>query len=258
MSDEVATCTSYPKRYFNASQTWDHWNPLTATDIHALRTESGFEGQKIYFFGYHPIRYTRVVGILVDIELRGRYTILTIDDSSGACIDVKIEARRVTRGDNAECPSNTTVDNVDIHVIIGSGPTIHLHRKPLEIGSVLKVKGTISAFRGVRQIELKRLFTVDDTNAEARAWAETAKWKRDVLAEDWILTRQQQHEIDERCRQEERKAFELSKKRREWHNKYGAAKRTYDEKREARRREKEMRYNAGALKGSHLIPAPWD
>jgi hypothetical protein len=34
----------YKKTYFGASQTWDTWNKLTASDVFALTEEPGFEG----------------------------------------------------------------------------------------------------------------------------------------------------------------------------------------------------------------------
>ncbi|TKA58599.1 hypothetical protein B0A55_08701 [Friedmanniomyces simplex] len=248
----------YPKRYWDASTTFNNWNKLTALDIHeSLRTEPGFEGQNVFFHLNHPIRFVRIVGLLVDIELRGRYTILTIDDSSGACIDVKITSRYVAAGDEAEYPSNTTVDNIDVHVQWNL-PTLHLDSKPVALGSVLEVKGTISVFRNARQLELKRLFNVPDTNAEAAAWAKTAKWKKDLLSQPWMLTRQERETIDERIRQEEQAERAWAKRKQEWDAKHGIERRRYEEKKEAKRKRADARMNAGALRGSGILRAPWE
>jgi len=248
----------YPKRYWDASTTFINWNKLTALDIHnALHTEPGFGGQDIYFYGNHPIRFVRIVGLLVDIETRGRYTILSVDDSSGACIDVKITSRPVKLGDEGEYPSNTTIDNVDVKLEWGI-PTLHLDFKPIVLGSALEFKGTISVFRATRQLDLKRLLPVPNTNAEAAAWVKTAKWKQNVLSRPWVLTQQERDAIDDKIRREERNERAKVKKRREWVARHGAERLRHEEKKEERRKRAEARMNVGALKGSEVIRAPWE
>ncbi|KAK4553144.1 hypothetical protein LTR86_009871 [Recurvomyces mirabilis] len=258
MSSRARNHVIYPKRYWDESATWKNWNKVTAADIHhALRTESGFEGQNVYFYGNHPIQFVRVVGLLVDTEQRGRYTILSIDDSSGACIDVKIERRHVKVGDEAEYPSNTSIDNVNVKIDLAL-PTLILNAKPVDIGTVLEVKGTVSVFRNTRQIDLARLFRVKDTNAEAAAWVKTAQWKTDVLSQAWILSTEQRRRVDEKVREEERQERERKNKRQEWSAKHADKRRDQEEKKEAKRKRSELKYSTGALYGSHLLPTPWD
>ena len=262
MSNRAQTHVIYPKRYWDESTTWKNWNKLTAVDIHhhTFRTEPGFEGQNVHFYNNHPIQFVRVVGLLIDIEQRGRYTILSIDDSSGACIDVKIERRRVKAGDGAEYPSNTTVDNVDVKIELAL-PTLHLNAKAVEIGTVLEVKGTISVFRNTRQIDLARLFRIKDTNAEVAAWAKTAQWKRDVLSYPWLLSTEQRRRVDEKLREEQRQERETNIRKRDWRAKHSQQieqRRAHEEKKEAKRKRAEVKYNFGALEGSHLLPTPWD
>ncbi|KAK4545977.1 hypothetical protein LTR36_002541 [Oleoguttula mirabilis] len=249
----------YPRRYFEASPTWFAWNKLTAADIHALRTERGFEGQKIYFHLNHPIQFVTVVGLLVEIEgiADGKYTLLTLDDGSGECMVVKVRRRVLAKGDEAEYPSNTEVDNVDVHVNLAL-PAVFLDNKPVGLGDVIKAKGTIDSFRGVRQLDLKRMFTVKDTNAEAQAWSQTAQWKRETLSQPWILTQSERDTVDENIRQEEKKDRERARRKKEWNAKISDKRRRHDEKQEIKRREKEAKYNDGALKGSHIILAPWE
>lgn len=40
----------YKKIYFGASQTWDVWNKLTASDVFALTEQAGFEGNCLKLF----------------------------------------------------------------------------------------------------------------------------------------------------------------------------------------------------------------
>jgi hypothetical protein len=40
------SATIYPVYTFNESRTWFNWVKLTAADVHGLKAESGFEGDK--------------------------------------------------------------------------------------------------------------------------------------------------------------------------------------------------------------------
>ena len=244
----------YSKRYFDASPTWFQWNRLRAADVHSLREERGFEGQNIYFHLNHPIRFVRLVGLIVDFALvADKYLILTLDDSSGACIEVKTELRVVKEDDHAEYPSNTVVDNVDAVVNWGV-PSLYINKEAADIGTVVKVKGTIDTFRKTRQLRLERAWIVKDTNEEAKAWAETAQWRRDVLSKPWVLTAARRAEIDEGINRELAKEREKMRKRRALDSQYAEKKRLRGEKAEARRRREEEKYDAGALVGSCLVP----
>lgn len=242
------------KRYFDASPTWFAWNHLTAADVAALRTEPGFEGQHIYFHLNHPIHFVRLVGLLSYVEIKaGRYLLLTLDDGSGACIEVKTTLRERKAGDHAEYPSNTLVDNVDVHVELGL-PALRINNEPVEIGTVIKAKGTIDTFRNTRQLKLERIWVVKDTNEEVKAWAETAKWKRDVLSRPWNLTQAERDDIDARIEKHAEKERERSQKKHAHNKQHEERKKRKLEKDERRRKREEEMYNAGALPGSGSIP----
>ncbi|KAK5013713.1 hypothetical protein LTR60_003721, partial [Cryomyces antarcticus] len=110
----------YPAHCFTVSPTYNTWVKLTAAHIHALRAEPGFEGQNVFFQLNHPIRYVRLVAAIVAIDDLGpRYTLLTMDDGSGATIEVKI-----TRLDTAKSASSTSlldteVENVKVRAQLG-------------------------------------------------------------------------------------------------------------------------------------------
>lgn len=249
----------YPARYFDASPTWNQWNRLTAADVHALRKEAGFEGQNVYFHLNHPIRFVRLVGVVVDIDqvANGKYTLVTVDDGSSQCIITKIVRRELAKGDNADYPSNTTIDNLDVHVVMGI-PIIFVGSQRVDVGSLIKVKGTISTFRGLRQLELKRIFTMEDTNAEVQAWAEIAAYKRDVLSSPWSLSAAEIDAMDQKLRREERREQSRAKKKRDYNAKHEQKRRRHLEKYEAKRLAEEKKFNAGALEGSNNILAPWN
>lgn len=245
----------YPKRYFDASPTWFQWNRITAADVHELREVNGFEGQNIYFHLNHPIRYVRLVGMVVDVEVKSnKYILITLDDSGGACIEIKTEFRNIKEDDHAEYPSNTVVDNVNVDVSLGI-PSVRINNESTGIGTIMKAKGTLDSFRKTRQLKLERAWIVKDTNEEAKAWSETAQWRRDVLSKPWVLTRNDRDEIDEQIKRDAAKDRERSRKRKAWDAKYAEKKKRHLEKVESRRKRQEVKYNAGALAGSNAMPS---
>ena len=66
----------------------------------------------------------------------------------------------------------------------------------VDLGTMVKIKGTFSSFRGERQIELKRIWIVNDTAEEAAAWMASAKFKRDILLRPWKLSEDDRIAVD--------------------------------------------------------------
>lgn len=218
-----------------------------------------FAGQNVFFYLNNPIRLVRIVGLIVQINTvaLGKYTLLTIDDGSGANIEVKIQRRDRQPGEDAEYPSNTLVDNVDVTFQWGE-PTVHLDKKPLAIGSVVRAQGELSSYRNQRQVVLNRLFRVKDTNEEAVHWSKAADWKRSVLSKPWVLTQEQRDAVEEKLRKQERKDYERRKKRLKLQSADDEKKMQKEARREARRMAEQEKMDAGALAGSEVLPRPWD
>lgn len=249
-----APWTIYPKRYFDAAPTWFKWNNLTIADVHSLRSEPGFEGQHIYFHRNHPIQFVRLVGIVVDIALAAeKYLLLSLDDGSGACIEVKTTLRTRSERDDAEYPSNTLVDNLNFHTSLGL-PSVLVNNQPIGVGTVVKAKGTIDAFRDARQLKLERIWVVTETNEEVKAWSETANWKRDILSKPWVLTQEQRNKIDEQIRADSLQRQARAEKKRLRDAKDVERKKRRAHKMEKRRAQEETINNAGALPGSNEVP----
>lgn len=124
-------------------------------------------GQNTYFHHNHPLRWVRLVGVIVALDVYPNRVVMTLDDSSGLTID--IFCRKGT--DNAPV-TNTTVDShgtirsnrelkrsEDEHIYTtNEGYKVNL--TDIDIGSVVKVKGGISEFRGEKQITLERICAV--------------------------------------------------------------------------------------------------
>ncbi|CAA9956442.1 hypothetical protein P3342_000063 [Pyrenophora teres f. teres] len=244
----------YPAYCFRVSPTFNTWVKITAADVRALQTEKGFEGQRIYFHLNHPIRYVRVVGVIVAIDdINLRYTALTLDDGSGMTIELKIVRLPPAERNPVDTSSNTEISNVDIISRCGIFDVV-VDSQPLDIGSVVKAKGTISEFRGIKQLELKRVSIVTTTDEEAKAWAETAAFKQKVLSKPWHISSTEHKKIKHSIKSEKKKLHEYERRKAEYEAKkeeHRIAKEAYDAQRdrklETRRRKEEIVMNTGAL-----------
>jgi hypothetical protein len=186
-----------------------------------------------------------------DINLR--YTVLTIDDGSGATIELKIV--RISSIDKNPLASSpvTTLSNVTVISQLGVFDVM-VDNQRLDIGTVVKAKGTISEFRGIKQIDLKRIWVVTTTDEEAQAWAETASYKQEILSKPWHISSTEHKQIKAK-RQSERKRLQDYERRKVEHEakKQAQAKAREEhmaqkeKKLEIRRRKEEVMMNAGAL-----------
>ena len=212
-------------------------------------------GQRIYFHLNHPIRYIRLVGVVVAIDdINQKYTVLTIDDGSGQNIELKIVRLTPDLYNSVKSPSNTMIDNVNVISQLGVFEVM-VDRQPLDIGTIIKAKCTINEFRGLKQLEMKRVWVVTDTNEEAQAWAETAAFRQEVLATPWHISSTEHKRITKEIKNEQKRAHEYERLKAEHAAKkkeHMKAREEYLVKREvkseARRRVEEVMMNAGALK----------
>ncbi|KAI9678859.1 MAG: hypothetical protein M1817_005919 [Caeruleum heppii] len=193
----------YPAYCHALSPTFNTWVKLTAADVHSLDEVDGFEGQNIYFHLNHPIRYVRLVGVLITFEAWERRWQMILDDSSGSTIEVvcpkpppppppAVASHRRTR----QPPSPTPPDLSDI-----------------DLGSVVKVKGEIGQFRGVRQILLKRINIIRETNEEAQCWRQLSAFRADVLSTPWSLSPEEVTAQAEEMRKQQRRKAERARRR---------------------------------------------
>jgi hypothetical protein len=211
-------------------------------------------GQHIYFYLNHPIRFVRIVGVVVAIDdINVKYTVLTLDDGSGATVELKI-IRHVSGDLKLEnALSNTYVDNVN--VISESGTfEVMIDQQKIDIGTIIKAKGTISEFRAIKQLEMKRAWVVSTTNGEAHAWVEAATFKQQVLSVPWRLTSAEHRKIKEKIKSDKRNAKQYERLRQDHEEKRQEQRKARElhmaqreVKLESRRRKEEAMMNAGAL-----------
>jgi hypothetical protein len=216
----------YPAYCYKASLTYFTWVKLTASDIHhGLRSRPGFANHhdnvsyrrqhshsptSLLFYLNHPIQFVCVVGIVVGLDDYEHFWLFTVDDSSGATIDVTCRKPENVKGRNEDTsarPNSSTALAQDATVEARKGKnqgrtdtttdetnTCLEVLSRVDLGSAVKVKGTITTFRSVRQIALERLEIVPDTNAEVRFWAQRTQLFADVLSKPWVVS------VDEQAR----------------------------------------------------------
>lgn len=207
-----------------------------------------------YFYLNHPIRYIYLVGVIVAInDINLRYTTLTLDDGSGATLEVKIVRPLPDIYNPVESPSNTEVDNLEVISRLGEFE-VTVDNQPVDIGTTIKVKGTVSEFRGVKQLELKRIWIVSTTNEEVKFWDAAATFKSDVLGKAWHLSKGDGIRIKSERKVEQKREKEYERQRAIHEAKREEKRRaraeyvaTKEAKHEARRRKEEAVMNAGAL-----------
>lgn len=264
----TASLIFYPAFCFRLSPTYGTWARLTATDVYSLRERVGFEGafraylfarsislrcdvrisafcaaadtdarftgQNLYFYLNHPIKWIRLVGIVVTFDIQPTRFIMILDDSSGSTIEVtcgrKIPPPKYNNTDIRAVEdylygSKTAAmepSEPDTRGVTATGYDIDL--RGVDIGSVLKVKGGIGDFRGQRQLLLERISAVQTTTEEAAAWAENTAFKRDILGCPWIVSQEDYTaakrkaegvDRESKRKMKERKSLETGKKTRE-------------------------------------------
>ncbi|EGC49578.1 OB-fold nucleic acid binding domain-containing protein [Histoplasma capsulatum var. duboisii H88] len=171
---------------------------MAAADVHRLNLRPGFECQNICFYLNHPIQFICAAGIIVARDEQERRSILVLDDSSGACLEVVCSknTQEVHSNTNTITSSNTNNNNMDNTT--PSQPT-HLTsatKKPLNITPLLpgvraKLKGTISYFRGMFQLCLERYEMLHNMTAEVHFWDERTRFRLQVLCVPWVVTQEE-------------------------------------------------------------------
>ncbi|CBF69879.1 hypothetical protein AN6240.2 [Aspergillus nidulans FGSC A4] len=185
----------YPAFCFRASPTHFAWIKMGAADVHRLTRRLEYGERGLFFYQNHPIRFVNLVGIIVARADVPRRTILTLDDSTGATVDIVVLKR-----DPCPIPVAATVEskpknNTDVHGEDGAQKEMHLTSTtqtpiditPLQPGKLFQIKGTLSTFRSTNQVQLERFFPVPDTKTEMRFVEARMRFLAEVLTVPWAL-----------------------------------------------------------------------
>ncbi|KAJ5164500.1 Nucleic acid-binding OB-fold [Penicillium coprophilum] len=249
----------YPAFCFKASPTHFTWVKMGAADVHRLRRSSNFVGQNMFFYNNHPIQFVSLVGVIVartDFPWR---TILTLDDSSGATIDIATEPKPSTTSQKILATDSEQPEWSSFFLTAPTATslvqTTHLTSKDrdeidisaLQPGTLVRVKGTLSTFRLQMQLNLERFWIVRDTNTEMQFLDTRLRFLIEVLSVPWVLTDEEIETLradaerdDERTLEDKRRAERVARKKVEREERHAKAiARRYEK--EEYEREQELR-----------------
>lgn len=275
--------TFYPAYTFRASPTWFKWVKLTCSDIHAtLQPHQKYSSVTtgavrdarfnahgrnnpplLLFYLNHPIQFVQVIGVVVAVEeYFDKFWLFTVDDSSGATIDVTCpRPEKKHEGHGSSRPALNTTGDVQKQKDDGAEHDPHPDSDPdhellllqstisrLDIGTAVQAKGTLTTFRGTRQLSLLRLSIIPSTSQEMRLISSRSQFYSSVLSDPWSLTREDQRKLQAEAQGERDEEIERAKKRRnrdrmkrereERHSR--AIQREYEREEETRKREAEQ------------------
>ena len=227
--------TYYPAYCYRASPTWFAWIQLTCFELHnilkpgpahAQTYTSGNASHTVLFYLNHPIQYVQLIGIVVAIEeYNEHFFLITLDDSSGCTVDVVLRKPKATPDPPSSAKNAAIASSPDPTELEELAETLTLLAQldRLQIGSSVRVKGTISTFRSRRQLNLLRMDRLVDTNAEMRLVAARTAFHAKVLSRPWRLRSKKKAELlsleqgDKVVQSKDR--VEQQAKRREWKKK---------------------------------------
>ncbi|KAK4127200.1 hypothetical protein N657DRAFT_566054 [Parathielavia appendiculata] len=183
----------YPQYCFHLSPTINRWCHFRISDILALRSHPGFQGQDVYFHINHPIKWVRISGVVVAVDEREMRNLYTIDDGSGATLECLVKsAPRAAPGTAAAGAATDAKSSSNSN----TQPVVDA---PIDVGHVLDIKGSVGTFRDNKQIRAEKIVHLRSTEQEVVFWEKVAQLKQDVLSKPWVLDRREVR----RCRKEE-------------------------------------------------------
>lgn len=139
-----------------------------------------FIGENFFFYRNLPIKWVRVVGIVVAIEQFFNRRLYTIDDSSGRNIIAVTTPPAPAKSKNESTVGEQRTDkDADAQE---ADPYADI-----DVGMVVDVKGSVSSFRNEHQINIERMTVVRSTAQEVVLWEKRAKFRREVLDVPWVL-----------------------------------------------------------------------
>ncbi|PHH88428.1 hypothetical protein CDD83_7540 [Cordyceps sp. RAO-2017] len=197
----VSRPTIYPRYCFHLSPTVNTWCLLRVSDIHALDQHAGFQGENFFFHRNLPIKWVRIVGVVVAVDDFAGRRVYTVDDSSGACIEATHPvAARAGGAREADADGRARTAQP------AAAPAAP---EAVDVGDVVDIKGALSTFRDEKQIEMTKLARLTCTAQEVAMWDKRTRFRRDVLDKPWLLD---DRDI-RRCRREAERSAAAAERR---------------------------------------------
>lgn len=197
---DVEKAGLYPRYCFHLSPTWPVWCFFTAAEIHALDKHDGFEGtlhgfligkahmlsgEQFYFYKNLPVKWVRIVGLIVAIDDYAGRRVYTIDDSSNACIEV-LETLSMPEklAESSTGAAEATNSKVTVSPLVATKISAY---PDIDVGHIVEVKGLLTEFRDERQINIEKMRLVKGTMEEVGLWEKRTKFRTEVLERPWEL-----------------------------------------------------------------------
>ncbi|KAF4463066.1 ob-fold nucleic acid [Fusarium albosuccineum] len=213
----------YPRYCFHLAPTVNTWCLFRVVDVHGLDQHEGFEGELLYLIPYRalitdltrgenfyfyrnlPIKWVRIVGVVVAIDEFAGRRVYTVDDSSGACIECVVLISTPGEGtDNAVMATESAPKKVDANPL--PSPAL---LADIDVGTVVDVKGSISTFREERQLNIEKMIALRSTAQEVALWEKRIKFQSEVLEQPWAL----RNRDIRRCRKEAERSEEEAERK---------------------------------------------
>ncbi|PYH44870.1 OB-fold domain-containing protein [Aspergillus saccharolyticus JOP 1030-1] len=184
----TTTLEFYPTYCFKASPTHFTWVKMAVADVLHLKRRAEYPDQATFFHLNHPIRFIAIAGIITSRTEYPRVTILTLDDSSGATMDIvvlKADPAAVAAPELPQASAEPEQQQQYHHI----SPTTHhpINITPLVPGTLALLKGTPSTYRQTVQLQLERCSPLHTTSAEMRFLDQRTRTRVEVLSTPWVL-----------------------------------------------------------------------
>ncbi|KAE8444067.1 hypothetical protein EG329_000935 [Mollisiaceae sp. DMI_Dod_QoI] len=230
-SKDEQKLTIYPDYCHTLSPTIGKWVPLPAKDVHVLKDVGVFcDGRILYHFINHPIKWVKVIGVVVAVDQFKEKRVYTLDDSSGVCVEctavapprpietvnipkhlgqlAAIEAQIVNAEEKKRGKGKEKAEGKDEK----KTPSVLDPVVPweeIDIGTIVKVKGRINNWWNQLQIEAIKIEILKGLDAEVKCWNEIREFRESVLEKPWVVTQEE----EESCRKVRERELRRAKKR---------------------------------------------
>lgn len=225
----------------------------------------------LYHFINHPIKWVKVIGVVVAVDQFKEKRVYTLDDSSGACVECTAAAAPPRLVETANVPKHLNqLAALEAQIVKAEGengmkgkekvegndkkadekktPSVQDPIVPwedIDIGTILKVKGRINNWWSQLQIEAVKVEILKGLDAEVKCWNEIREFRESVLEKPWMVTQKE----EESCRKVRERELRRARKRAREERGKGKEKR---DKGYTERREKEAE-RIGERKDRHLV-----
>ncbi|TGO30943.1 hypothetical protein BPAE_0002g00340 [Botrytis paeoniae] len=206
-SSTSALAPLLPPNLYDLSPTIHKWCALRCADIVSLSTRGVyFEDKLIHHYLNHPIRYIKLIGLIVSIDTFARRRVYTIDDSSGVCIECVALLPLPSSGTSSHPPPPPPPSTPSI-------TTPQIPWNDISECKVVRILGIMGSYMQVPQLQIVKMGVVGSTDVERKWWDECRGLKdpeRGILGREWVVGKE---EIERWRRRERRRKMREEEKR---------------------------------------------